>query len=385
MVSIQDILGMGRPKPFAQPQDPMAVLSQPVNSRRSAMAQMLMSEANNKPSNLLEGVAGGLNAINANRQLSKADEEAAGRRSAMAQLLQGGEGGGPSIEEIERMGVLSGDDNLLDIAKMRRAAEAKGGSEFGLNLVYGTDDKGNTVAFQTSKGGGLLPVQFPNGVKPSPGMSFQDMGTYILPMNNKTGVPGAPMAKDVAGAENQKAVGKGQGEATVALPQIENSANLMLGSIDDLLNDPYLDKMLGPINSRMPNLTGDAARVQSKMDQIQGQTFLQAYDTLRGGGQITEVEGAKAEKAKARLLAAQNPKDFREALTDLRDVVSNGLAASRKKAGGSTNAAPPPPDAGGLKEGDYFGSEADIPEGAIVVDDDGTAFKKVNGQLVPVQ
>lgn len=39
----------------------------------------------------------------------------------------------------------------------------------------------------------------------------------------------------------------------------------------------------------------------------------------------------------------------------------------------------------GFNEGDYFGSEADIPEGAVVVDDDGVAFQKINGKLVPVQ
>lgn len=39
----------------------------------------------------------------------------------------------------------------------------------------------------------------------------------------------------------------------------------------------------------------------------------------------------------------------------------------------------------GFNDGDYFDSEADIPEGGIVVDDEGSSFKKVNGKLVQVQ
>lgn len=39
----------------------------------------------------------------------------------------------------------------------------------------------------------------------------------------------------------------------------------------------------------------------------------------------------------------------------------------------------------GFNDGDYFDSEADIPEGSIVVDDEGSSFKKVNGKLVQVQ
>lgn len=47
---------------------------------------------------------------------------------------------------------------------------------------------------------------------------------------------------------------------------------------------------------------------------------------LRNGGQITEVEGVKAENAMARLRAAQNETDYRSALQDFRDAVETGLA-----------------------------------------------------------
>ncbi|EFM61775.1 Hypothetical protein BROD_2243 [Brucella sp. NF 2653] len=104
--------------------------------------------------------------------------------------------------------------------------------------------------------------------------------------------------------------------------------------IDSLDTDPYLDSMVGPVNSRLPNVSGDAARVQSKMDQIGGQAFLQAFNSLKGGGQITEIEGQKATQAIARLNAAQNPADYRQALNELRQIVMNGVQRARQQAGG---------------------------------------------------
>lgn len=137
-----------------------------------------------------------------------------------------------------------------------------------------------------------------------------------------------------------QAEGKAAGEASANLPQVETNAASILGAIDSLANDPYLDSMLGPVNSRKPNLSADSERVQSKMNQIGGQSFLQAFNMLRGGGQITEVEGQKATEAMARLNTAQSPKDYREALGELRDIVQRGVDKARRQAGGGGSAAP---------------------------------------------
>lgn len=278
--------------------------------------------------------------------------------------------------------LLLGDPQMgLEVQKILTKEDGNG-NEFGLNMIWGTDPDGNTVAFQANKGGGVRPVQFPKGVKPTPGMSFQDMGTYVLPVNSKSGVPGAPMPKDVAGAETQKAYGKGLGEAQTNLPQIESSANMMLGSIDSLLNDPYLPNMVGPVNSRLPNLSGDAARVQSKIDQIQGQSFLQAFNQLRGGGQITEVEGQKATAAINRLNAAQNIEDYRAALGELRDIVNGAVTRARRQAGGAPQEALPSgnimssdPQVGQAVNGYKIGATARNPQTGQTIVWDGNGWR----------
>jgi hypothetical protein len=114
---------------------------------------------------------------------------------------------------------------------------------------------------------------------------------------------------------------------------MEDTGNQVLSTIDSLSNDPYLDGMVGSIQGRLPNFSSDAARVQGKMDQIQGQSFLQAFNSLRGGGQITEVEGAKATAAIAALGTAQNEQDYRAALGSLRAIVETGMNRARHKAG----------------------------------------------------
>lgn len=215
-------------------------------------------------------------------------------------------------------------------------AEGLGGSEAGLNLVYGQDADGNTVAFQPLKGGGLKQVSVPNGVKLTPGISSNDLGTSIVTRNSRTGQVIDTREKDVAGAAEQTADGKARSEAKAALPAIQSASEQMLATIDSLANDAYLPNMLGPINSRTPNLTSDAARVKSKMDQINGQTFLQAFNALKGGGAITEIEGQRATEAMARLNAAQSLEDYQAALTELRGVVERGMSNARAKANGST-------------------------------------------------
>jgi hypothetical protein len=69
----------------------------------------------------------------------------------------------------------------------------------------------------------------------------------------------------------------------------------------------------------------DAKNYQSIQKQLQGSAFLSAFASLKGGGQITEVEGAKAEAAIARLQTAQSTEEYKSALKDYQEVIGQGL------------------------------------------------------------
>lgn len=87
----------------------------------------------------------------------------------------------------------------------------------------------------------------------------------------------------------------------------------------------------------------DAADFQAVLEQITGTAFLQAFESLRGGGQITQVEGEKATNAIARLQRSQSDEEFAKSLNDLRQVMTAGY----ERLTGKPYAAPSPPAAGG--------------------------------------
>ncbi len=132
-----------------------------------------------------------------------------------------------------------------------------------------------------------------------------------------------------------KVMGQTQAESLASLPAMELRAETALSNIDALLNSKGFNAIFG-LTSMMPNRPGSqAADAQAKLDQIRGEAFLQAYQSLKGGGQITEVEGVKAENAIARLNVAQSAKEARVALDELKTIIQSGLDNMRNKAAGS--------------------------------------------------
>lgn len=240
------------------------------------------------------------------------------------------------------------DYRRAQIEKLNREA-AGGNRRFGLNPIYGTDPQtGQTVLGVLGDDGSFKPVDT-GGVDISTGVDRVDLGTHFGLLDKRSGQMVGTLPKEnyqeafdtTSGANDAKSAA----EARTNLPKVEDNANAIIGMIESLSTDPYLDSMVGPVASRLPNVSADAARVQSKMDQIGGQAFLQAFETLRGGGTISNVEGQKAADAIARLNTAQSPADYRAALEELSTIVRTSLDRARRSAGmGSGTNAPPGAD-----------------------------------------
>jgi len=199
------------------------------------------------------------------------------------------------------------------ISVLQQPPTPSGGAEYGLNPIMGTDADGNPVVLQLGKDGTTVVSKMPEGVKPD--MSLKAYET-------------------AQGAALGKGAGEAQIDAQTALPGASDMAAVVDQQINDLKNDPYLDSMLGPMDSRLPNTTEDAARVQGMFDQLQGGAFLQARQLLKGGGAITDYEGRKAEEAFARLNKAQSPADFKAALDDFNYFVQQGVKKLQSQAQG---------------------------------------------------
>lgn len=79
----------------------------------------------------------------------------------------------------------------------------------------------------------------------------------------------------------------------------------------------------------------DAAGFQALQDQIEGTAFLSAFEALKGGGAISEKEGAKATAARLRMTLAQDEKEYIKAAREFQDIVRTGVQNAQRKAGGA--------------------------------------------------
>ena len=118
-------------------------------------------------------------------------------------------------------------------------------------------------------------------------------------------------------------------------------ADQAIGLINSIMEDPALPGITGMIQGRLPPMTQAGTDLNVKIKQLQGKAFLEAFESLKGGGAITEREGQAATEAMARLDRAQSTEEYIAALTELRDIMQTGADRARAGAG-----APPPNDDG---------------------------------------
>lgn len=76
----------------------------------------------------------------------------------------------------------------------------------------------------------------------------------------------------------------------------------------------------------------DTASYELRQKQIEGQAFLEAFRTLKGGGSITEKEGEKATAAITRMNKAASEKEYIEAARELQSILRTGVKNAREKA-----------------------------------------------------
>jgi hypothetical protein len=76
----------------------------------------------------------------------------------------------------------------------------------------------------------------------------------------------------------------------------------------------------------------DAAGFDAYMEQMEGTAFLEAFKTLKGGGQITEIEGEKATRAMSRMKRSTSEVQFVKAAREFSDILRQGMARADARA-----------------------------------------------------
>ena len=133
-----------------------------------------------------------------------------------------------------------------------------------------------------------------------------------------------------------------QGKAVTDLPKIEIKTQNNFDLLDKLENHPGLPGIIGLKNISSgfgvldrPVGGSREAGALALVEQISGSVFLEAFQELKGGGHITEIEGEKAEQAIARIKNRdQSEEDYAEAIKDLREIMQLGLDRQRRAAQG---------------------------------------------------
>jgi len=129
------------------------------------------------------------------------------------------------------------------------------------------------------------------------------------------------------------AVGKDTAGAITSVSQVEDNAKFLRQKVDEVLKHPGREIATGA-TSLLPVVPGTkAADFVSRFDQLQGDAFLQAFQALKGAGQITEIEGQKATQAINRMSRNTSAKEFDAAAKDFLSVVDAAEKRIKQKAG----------------------------------------------------
>lgn len=158
----------------------------------------------------------------------------------------------------------------------------------------------------------------------------------------------ATARSQIVGAESAaRETGKAAAQAAADLPRLEGNAQEMITALDRLEQAPlhliYGAASLAPVIPGTPQ-----ADAFAMWEQIQGKAFLEAFGTLKGGGQITEKEGEKATAAITRLSQRKmSPSAAKIAIRDLKEVVRAGVERARKRAPKGPTQVPQAPTATG--------------------------------------
>lgn len=121
--------------------------------------------------------------------------------------------------------------------------------------------------------------------------------------------------------------------------------NAQVGNLFNVLNQfeshPGLSDLVGAkgggailsyAGKETPIAGTNAAGAKALLDQIKGQQFLQAFESLKGGGQISEKEGEAATKALSAINERTSEKDLKQNINTLRDILQKAQQRASTRA-----------------------------------------------------
>lgn len=216
-------------------------------------------------------------------------------------------------------------------------------------MIIETDDAletfGTTPQFVRSNDGSVKAVQFGNKgsirQQDAGGLPIQmeqryealDQGRDRIALGYYQQDPNLKGAQGYASGYGRETGTRAAG-AQFDLPGVQQSAEQTIGLIDQATGHEGFNSRYGLRGALLPAIPGtDGADMEAIREQLKGKAFLQAFESLKGGGAISEKEGAQATNAISRIFdPRQSPEAARQAYAELRDIVARGVAKAEAKA-----------------------------------------------------
>lgn len=325
-----------------------------------------------------------------------------GREYARKQALAGSGGNVENaLARLIQMGDIDGAAKIGSILQAQQGMQGVYG-----NVIYGQDDKGNTVIGTHNKRGGFVPIQTPGFTPTLPTKTVDTgTGTAIIPGRQTFGpggaaapagvqtAPGQPnvIQKDVGGAARERKLGEEQGEKLASMGQAKaalDNATAQLDRLQDsafkIQNNPALGRVTG-VQGMFPNWPGGkAADVQGDIDTLGSQVAYAVLQNMRdmsktGGavGQVSNYETQLLQNNLAAVSRLQSQGKYKEAMQLLIDYSQSAKKRLKEAYDADYGSLKQPAKSQPQAAPQQAAPRAQGPNGEIV--------ELRNGQWVPVQ
>jgi hypothetical protein len=248
------------------------------------------------------------------------------------------------IEEAEYL-IAAFDATMLELAGAT-ASDARAS----LNPIWGTGPNDEPAVFQLSEDGRAIKTEFPEGYSPNRGTEKIDTGTEILLYDPTTREIVGRQPKDVAGAAAQGAVGTAAGNVAATIGGTRVNVQSAVDQIARIVESPALPRVTGTYDARLPAVAfgQESTDLIAQIDGLSSKAFVNAIESLKGLGAMSEMEAKAATDSVANLTRAQSPEAFKAELGRMQTLLTDKLAVAEQMAaranGGAAPAVPPPPD-----------------------------------------
>lgn len=218
---------------------------------------------------------------------------------------------------------------------------------YGVGSTYGTTPRlvinpktGERQWVVMGSDGNIKPVELPEGMEVPPNVEKVETETDIYFYDMGTGTLLGSRSKDIGKGVIEKGMAEnwldsiGGGQKTI------DNLSEGISAIDWVL-DPsrkdVLDRGFGITGEYLPTIMPETKDLYAKLNQIGAKQFLAGFESLKGGGQISNIEGGQAKQAglalfdeEGKIKTGLSPDYVREQLKLLREIYQRGIARAER-------------------------------------------------------